>query len=45
MCLEKEMVIRVEKANGDIYRIYIYIYIYIQRRENTAMEEHAKKLE
>lgn len=43
MCLEKEMVIRVEKANGDIYRIYIYIYI--QKRENTAMEEHAKKLE
>lgn len=33
MCLEKEMVIGVEKANGDIYRIYIYIYIHSKERE------------
>lgn len=41
MCLEKKMVIRVEKANEDIS----IGYIYIQRRENIGMEEHAKKLE
>lgn len=40
MCLEKEMVIRVEKANEDTL-----IYIYIERRENIETEEDAKKLE
>lgn len=43
MCLEKKMVIRVEKANENIYRIHVYIFK--GERENTAMEEHTKKLE